>query len=112
MLILRINEGENWQKIKNSNIKPFDITDLKPKLDKSSIKDNQEYFSIQIAIPNGRERILKIKANDNAEELAENFCKVYGLKEEIKQRLTQTIEYFMKQYLYKDNDSSNFLEDK
>lgn len=57
--------GENYEKIKKANIKPFDITDLKPKdkpikaEKKDKIReDSDDYFSIQITIPSGKYIIL------------------------------------------------------
>lgn len=113
--LFRVTTGENWEKVKNSWIKPFNITDLRPK-DKESVIENQdeEYFSIQITIPNGKERVLRVSRNDDPEEIAANFCKVYGLKQEIKSRLTKTITHFVNLYLKKDNEEStinNQLQD-
>lgn len=105
----RVTTGKNWIKVKTAKIKPFDITDLKPKEtsieNEKKFDDDDEYFSIHITIPNGKERVLRISRYDNPEELADNFCKIYGLKEEIRQRLTQTIEHFMGLYLNKNDDS-------
>ncbi len=52
--------------------------------------------------------------NDDPEEIAANFCKVYGLKQEIKNRLTKTITHFVNLYLKKENEEStinNQLQD-
>jgi hypothetical protein len=105
----RITTGENWLKVKMANIKPFDITDLRPPEENSlqaSAKEDDEYFSIHITIPNGKERVLRISKYDDPEEVADNFCKIYGLKDEIKIRLTKTISHFINLYLNKTSDDS------
>lgn len=53
----RIPVGENWERVRKANIKPFNITDLnkkkEPKLEKK--EDNKDdYFSIEITIPSGK----------------------------------------------------------
>ena len=110
----RVITGENWEKVKNEKVRPFDITDLKPK--DSSIKENnienEEYFSIQITIPNGKERLLKISKNDDPEEIADSFCKIYGLKSEIKARLIKTINHFVNLYLKKEADDDSLLNNQ
>lgn len=72
----------------------------------TSDKNEDDYFSIQITIPNGKERILRICQNDDPEEVAENFCKIYGLKDEIKQRFTKIILHLINLYLNKQVDDS------
>ena len=48
---------------------------------------------------NSRTRQLKVYRSDNPQEIAENFCKVYGLKKEIADRLSKTIQEYMNMYL-------------
>jgi len=106
----RVTTGENWEKVKKTKVKPFDITDLKPKNKENESQrnlSNDEYFSIQITIPNGKDRILRISRNDDPEEIASNFCKIYGLKPEIKSRLTKTINHFVNLYLKTEEEHSN-----
>jgi hypothetical protein len=62
-------------------------------------KYDEDYFSIQIAIPNGKERVLRVHKDDDPNQIAQEFCLVYGLKEEIKERLAKTILNFMSIYL-------------
>ena len=89
-------------------IQPFNITDLNkknevPESTKSQTKkktNEDEYFSIQISVAKGKDRLLRIKKTDNPQVVAENFCRVYGLKnEEIAERLANTIQNFMSIYL-------------
>ena len=117
----KVTTGENWLKVKNEKIKPFNITDLKSKgyrstnsnaINNDNISENNkeeqdEYFSIQITIPNGKERVLRISKYDDPEYIADNFCKIYGLKDEIKNRLIKTIYHFINLYLNKPVDESN-----
>lgn len=82
---------------------------MKPKdLESQNSKLDEEYFSIQITIPNGKERVLRISRNDDPEEVAANFCKIYGLKYEIQKRLTKTITHFVALYLKKDMEESTY----
>ena len=62
-------------------------------------ENDDQYFSIQITIPSGKERTLKVHVDDDPFEIADNFCKVYGMKDEIKERLARTIIKFMEIYL-------------
>ena len=111
----KIPTGENYEKIKKANIQPFDITDLRKK-DQSKSKNsssgtrsrNEDFFTIQIKIPNGKERTIKVYLSDDPFDVADNFCKTYCLKEEIKERLAKTILNFRNLYLQKNNikDSS------
>jgi len=57
-----------------------------------------------------RERTLRVHKEDDPYEIAENFCKVYGMKDEIKQRLAKTILQFMNLYLIKSNEKSQFVD--
>lgn len=60
----RIPTGENYERVKNADIKPFNITDLKKKKEEKSqtqkvttennANNEDEYFSIQITIPSGK----------------------------------------------------------
>ena len=108
ILLKRVYTGDNWERVKNSKVKPFNITDLKPKKEKVEQSDEKEYFTIQITIPNGKERVLKISKYDNVDEVADNFCKIYGLKSEIKQRLKKTINHFSNLYLKKEEIKNSY----
>lgn len=107
LILFRVTTGDNWEKVKNAKIRPFNITDLKQKEKDFETNQNKddEYFSIQITIPNGKERILRIGRKDDPEQIAANFCKIYGLKPEIKSRLTKTITHFVNLYLKKEDES-------
>lgn len=63
--------------------------------------------SILYYIINYRERSLRVHKDDDPYDIAENFCRVYGMKEEIKERLAKTILQFMSLYLIKSNDATN-----
>ena len=100
----RIPVGENYEKIKKANIQPFDITDLRNKnKDKNNDKKNEEFFTIQIKIPSGRERQIKVYLSEDPYDVADNFCKTYCLKNEVKERLAKTILNFRNLYLQKNH---------
>lgn len=90
--------------MKRANIQPFDITDLrKNNLKSTSHSKNTDFFTIQIKIPNGKERTIKVYVSDDPYDVADNFCKTYCLKEEVKERLAKTILNFRNLYLQKNN---------
>ena len=114
----RIPIGENYEKIKNQKIQPFNITDLK-KNNKNNNNNNKnennnnnkktsnDFFTIQIKIPNGKERMIKVYVNEDPYDIANNFCKTYGLKKEVIERLAKTILNFRNLYLQKNNINNN-----
>ena len=77
---------------------------------KKNVKENvineEECFNIQIKIPNGKERVIKVYLNDEPYDIADNFCKTYCLKEEIKERLAKTILNYRNIYLQTRNNAN------
>ena len=53
---------------------------------------------------------MRVHKDDDPYEIAESFCMVYGMKEEIKQRLAKTILQFMNLYLIKSSEKSQIDE--
>lgn len=123
--------GENYEKVRAKNIQPFNITDLRKQQDKelkemmtrtkTEFNDynchddeesdgNDEYFTIQVKIPSGKERTIRIYEDDDPYEIANNFCKTYCMKDEIKNRLAANIcnfknTYFKQQHNNNDDES-------
>ena len=114
--------GENYEKVKRMNIKPFDITDIRKqnKIEERKRKEkyniqveesdsesdgNDDYFTIEILV-HGKKKVLKIYENDDPKEIAEKFCKTYQIKDEIKKKLIDNISNFKKEYL-KNNEEEN-----
>ena len=58
-----------------------------------------------------KKRILKIYENDDPKEVAENFCKTYSVKEDVKKKLIDNIIKFKKEYM-KCNDKENEDEEE
>ena len=101
--------GENYDKIKQMNIQPFNITDIR-KYNEKKIKDlcnktnteleddnsdsseNNDYCNLQIKVPNGREIIIKLYKKSEADKIADNLCKIYCLKDDIREKLKRIIE--------------------
>ena len=94
-----IPHGENYEKVKNAKIVPFEITDLK-KIEKNE-KKKSRFFNVEIEMPGVKERVLKIYLEDEIKVIVDNFCKIYCIKEEIKDLLIQTIINAKNQYLEK-----------
>lgn len=56
---------------------------------------------MQITITTGKERTLRIHRNDDPYEIATSLAKIYSMKDEVRDRLAQTILQFMSTYLRK-----------
>ena len=78
---------------------PFDITDLREK-EKNEVKKSR-FFNVEIEMPGVKERVLKIYIEDEVKVIVDNFCKIYCIKEEIKDLLIQTIINAKNKYLEK-----------
>ena len=103
--IEKIPCGENYDKIRKRNITPFNITDMKKeRINKE--KDNN-YFIMKIKIPNGQMKNLKIYMNSNPFKIANNFCKIYSIKDNTKQKLINNIIECQNYYLNVKNDYIN-----
>ena len=57
----------------------------------NSINSNEEDFYIDIKIPNGKIIKLKVNANEDINKKIIEFCKIYGLNENIKQKLIKIL---------------------
>ena len=90
--------GENYEKIKRRAITPFNITDMKKKRKKNK-KEKEDFFTLQIKIPNGQLRVLKIYMKNDPYKVADDFCKIYSIKESIKKKLINNIINCQKTYL-------------
>ena len=99
----KIPNGENYEKIKRRSITPFNITDLR-KRNKKKINENGEFFTLQIKIPNGQLRTLKIFINNDPYKVADDFCKIYSIKESIKKKLIKNIIHCQEAYLNNKNN--------
>ena len=83
----KISYGENYEKLKRRAITPFNITDMKKKIK----KNNNDYFIMKIKIPNGQMKSIKINIKSDPYKIANEFCKVYSIKENMKQKLIKNI---------------------
>ena len=122
--------GENYEKIKRMNIQPFNITDMrkykenqKKKIYERTHKNKkipnktnsdyveEDYFTIEILVQNGKKRMIKIYPNDDPKEITEEFCKTYQIKDDIKKKLYHNICNFKQQYL-KNKEEEEDEEDE
>ena len=97
-MIEKIPIGENYEKLKRRAITPFNITDMRKKKRNKHI-ENEELFTLQIKIPNGKLRTIKIDLKSDPYRVADNFCKIYSIKESIKQKLINNIIGCQKAFL-------------
>jgi len=104
----KISYGENYEKLKRRAITPFNITDMKKKIK----KNNDDYFIMKIKIPNGQMKSIKINIESDPYKIANEFCKVYSIKENMKQKLIKNIINCQNTYLnvnkYNINNYDNY----
>ena len=105
--------GKNYEKMKKSKLKPFNITDLNEKnkktkklppenLSNKNEENNNEkneamiddiYITIDIKIPNGLLKPLKIynKNNNDTIDKVNEFCKIYSINDENKKMIIKKV---------------------
>ena len=107
--------GENYEKIKRRSITPFNITDMKKKKKGRKNIQNEEFFTLQIKIPNGQLRTLKIYLKNDPHKIADEFCKIYSIKESVKKKLVKNIIECQRAYLnnkkYQEMEEEEELEE-
>ena len=126
-LLEKTPRGENYEEIMRRNITPPNITDIRRMKQKEEKKQNNdinsnenesesdgntEYFNLQIKLPNGKIKTLKVYENDDANEVVEEFCKIHSIDENIKSKLVANIENCQKQFLMKEKSNGNNEEDE
>ena len=125
--------GENYYEIKKRNITPPNITDIRNmekkdlyktmnyinrntknlghKINKTELfeetqsEDNDEYFSIEIKLTNGQKKLINVYENDDPEEVVDEFCKVYSIDNNVKEKLVKNIKEFQKKFLSKTKNT-------
>ena len=114
-MLEKIPYGENYEKIKKRSITPFNITDMKKKKKKRE-NLNSEFFTLQIKIPNGQLRNLKIYLKSDPYKVADEFCKIYSIKESVKKKLIKNIIECQRAYLnnkkYQEMEEEEELEEE
>ena len=107
--------GENYEKIKRRSITPFNITDMKKRKKGRKNIENEEFFTLQIKIPNGQLRTLKIYLKNDPYKVADEFCKIYSIKESVKKKLVKNIIECQRAYLnnkkYQEMEEEEELEE-
>ena len=111
--------GRNYDKIKKMDFNLPDINDMKYKKDSQKLcnkyyltdpnyikenednSDDDDSYIIEILIPNGKTISFKFNSNDDINEKVEELCKIYNLKDSIKQKLINSLEK------YKNNSSQD-----
>ena len=125
--------GQNYDKIKNMKIKPFNITDLNESNNKkkktiniededindlNKNKDNiidDVFITLNIRIPNGLSKPLKIYDKDynDTVESVNNFCKTYSINDENKKIIFRKVmEYknvFFSRNIIDYNNRNGFM---
>ena len=121
--------GEKYEQIMRRNITPPNITDIRLMREKeiknkynndneknsneNESDDNDEYFNLQIKLPNGKIQTLKVYEDDDPNEVVEEFCKIHSIDDSIKNKLVANIETCQKQFLsngMKNNDNEDYLK--
>ena len=109
-LMEKVPCGENYEKIKKRSITPFNITDMRKKKERIENLRNDEFFTLQIKIPNGQLRTLKIYIKSDPYKVADDFCKIYSIKESVKKKLIKNIIDCQKAYL--NNKKNKEMEEE
>ena len=118
-LLEKSSQGERYEEIMRRNITPPNITDIR-RMREKGIKSNnneinsnenesdekEEYFNLQIKLPNGKMQTLKIYENDDANEVVEEFCKIHSIDDNVKNKLVDNIQIWQKQFLLNDNKNN------
>ena len=115
-LLEKTSQGERYEEIMRRNITPPNITDIRrmrQKEEKKNIKENNsnesdgndEYFNLQIKLPNGKMKTLKVYENDDPNEVVEEFCKIHSIDDNIKSKLVANIENCQRQFLMKNSEN-------
>ena len=118
-LLEKSSQGERYEEIMRRNITPPNITDIR-RMREKGIKSNnneinsnenesdekEEYFNLQIKLPNGKMQTLKIYENDDANEVVEEFCKIHSIDDNVKNKLVANIQICQKQFLLNDNKNN------
>jgi hypothetical protein len=104
--------GENYEKFKNNNIKPPNITYIREVnkkkekdlfkrtcnidyIDSSSGEESDgttKYFTMDIILPNKKKVCIRIYSNDDPEEEAFKFCRIHNIKKDIAIKLAKIIK--------------------
>ena len=121
--------GKNYEKIKKMKIEPFNITDLKEdninkrnnKIKEKHIYINNNiidkiYITLDIKIPNGELKQLKIYKNDNnLIDLVDDFCEKYEMYEDdrdlLVSRVMQYKNEFFEKIIMEENNEINIKEE-
>ena len=100
-IIEKIPCGENYEKIKRRSITPFNITDMRKRYKNKQNNNNKkdEFFTLQIKIPNGQLRVIKIYMKSDPYKVADDFCKIYSIKDSVKRKLINNIISCQKAYI-------------
>ena len=100
--------GENYEKLKKRTITPFNITDMKRK--KIKKEENNDFFTMKIKIPNGQMKNLKIDIKSDPYKISNDFCKIYSIKDDVKQKLIKNIINCQNVFLKVKNGDVNFFD--
>ena len=100
--------GENYEKLKKRTITPFNITDMRRK--KIKKEENNDFFTMKIKIPNGQMKNLKIDINSDPYKISNDFCKIYSIKDDAKQKLIKNIINCQNVFLKVKKGDVNFFD--
>ena len=77
---------------------------------------NSEFFTLKLKIPNGQLRNLKIYLKSDPYKVADEFCKIYSIKESVKKKLIKNIIECQRAYLnnkkYQEMEEEEELEEE
>ena len=81
--------GDNYERLRLQKEKAPSFLSKNPNGDCSNKKKNQTLLSIQVSITPTKSGRIAIKAGDNLQKLAQNFCKAYQLGKDMEDSLVE-----------------------
>ena len=99
--------GNNYEKIKKIKFKCKGALYEPKKIHNEKIMkdiEDKDSFTFQIKLPNKKDINLTININENIEQKVEEFCKIYSLNNNIKEKIINQIESNIELYQQEYND--------
>ena len=99
--------GNNYEKIKKIKFKCEGALYEPKKIHNEKIMkdiEDKDSFTFQIKLPNKKDINLIININENIEQKVEEFCKIYSLNNNIKEKIINQIESNIELYQQEYND--------
>ena len=120
--------GKNYEKTIKMNFQPPNIKDFentnrtaginkrrnsfenKYSSENKNDDEDDDNYEIEIKLPNGKKIKLKFNSNDDIYKKVDDFCKIFALNENIKQRIIKSVKEFRDSYYNQEEDEEEETE--